>query len=157
MTWEILGFEMHGEALIHEINLDDALGRMLHLPSGERGPRYLSAQAVRTLGRFLALPLDHSRGRFIIEQEPPRGWILKEVDDHGVVDEIDVDWELTRVFAELLGEDLDHMRGPAFGDASPLDATKFARITRMFNLDLQFDDAQWTLEVFANPNNGPSV
>ncbi len=99
--------------------------------------------------------MDQTRGRFIIEQDPPRGWMLREIDDHGSVDEIDVDWELTRVFAELLGEDLDYMRGPAFGDAFPLDRARFGQLTQMFDLDLHFDDAQWTLEIFANPNSPP--
>lgn len=150
MTWEINGFQKDGEALTHEVNLDDALGRLLRLEPGERGPVYLGTDAMQTLSRIIAVPLDPSRGRFILEQEPPRGWMLREVDDHGFVDETDVDWELTRVFAELLGEDLEYVRGPAFGAAFPLDRPRFAQVMELFGLDLDFDDAAWFLEVRAN-------
>jgi len=150
MSWMMIGFEKEGDSLTHEVNLDDALGSVLCLSSGERGPAYLDPPAVLALASVLALPFDPARARYVVEKEPPRGWVVREIDADSFVEEIDVDWELSRVFADICGEDLDYVRGPAYGAAFPMDQRKFERIKEMFALDLEWDDAAWFVEIFPN-------
>lgn len=151
MSWTLTGFAKDNEALTHDVNLDDALGALLRLPTGEHGPVYLDDDAVVALATLLSLPFDVARSRHVIEKEPPRGWVIREIEPSHLVEEVDVDRELSRVIAELCGEDLAYMRGLAQGAAFPLDRRPFDRLTRMFALDLEWDGVEWFVEEFANP------
>ena len=75
-------------------------------------------------------------------------WVLREVakSGGGLLREVHVDAELRRVFAELLGETLEYMLGPALGAAAPLDQERLAKVNELFALDLDWNDAAWFLE-----------
>lgn len=75
-------------------------------------------------------------------------WVLREIakDDGGDLREIHVDGELRRVFADLLGESLEYVLGPALGAAAPLDQERFATIKELFALDIHWNEATWFLE-----------
>ena len=79
-------------------------------------------------------------------------WIVREIGMEGdLIREIDVDAELTRVFAALLGEEVDDMIGVGF----PLDSTRFERIKQLFGLDINWEDATWFLEAVSKDPSPP--
>lgn len=75
MTWFVTGFEKDGDALTHEVDLDEALRSIVSEFQPEDppavGPVSLNHATARRLGEILGLDLDAERASYVLEYADP--------------------------------------------------------------------------------------
>lgn len=159
MTWFLTGFKKGNGSITHEIDLDQALRSLLQAPPAGQPttPVMLEPVAVQRLAQLLDLRLDPDQASYALVASPDpahSGTMLRESRAGTGVRNWMLDDELTRLFANVLGESLDYLQGDGFGAAFPLHESRFARITDLLGLDLSWGDADWFVEEMSRSQPG---